>query len=91
MEAGRSGLTLREARVARLIAEGQTDKEIAERLGVSAVEVDAALAAILRKLGVQSRTELALLISPSTPPEDAAGPGEPSPRTDGHSEGSATP
>jgi DNA-binding CsgD family transcriptional regulator len=82
MEAGRSGLTLSEARVARLIAEGRTDKEIADRLGVSVVDVDSDLAGLFRKLGVKSRTELALLISPSTPPGDATESGEPLP--DGH-------
>ena len=69
MEAGRSGLTLREARVARLIADGRTDEEIAERLGVTVIDVDADLAELYRKLDVRSRTELALLISPSTPPD----------------------
>ena len=66
MEAGRAALTLSEARVARLIAEGRTDEEIAERLGVTVVEVDADLAELYRKLGVRSRTELALLIAPSS-------------------------
>jgi DNA-binding CsgD family transcriptional regulator len=67
MEAGPAGLTLGEARVARLIAEGRTDEEVAERLGISVVDVDTNLAELYRKLGVRSRTELALLISPSTP------------------------
>jgi DNA-binding CsgD family transcriptional regulator len=91
MEAGRSGLTLSEARVARLVAEGRTDAEIAERLGVSVVEVDADLAELFRKLGVRSRTEPALPISLSTPPEDAAETSEPTPGPDGRSEGRATP
>lgn len=73
-----TGLTLSEARVARLIADGRTDEEIAERLGVTVVEVDADLAELYRKLGVRSRTELALLISPPTP-------------SDGQSEGSTAP
>ena len=95
MVAGHSGLSLREARVARLIAEGRTDEEIAERLGVTVTEVDADLAELYRKLGVRSRTELALLISPSTPPEDANGASasggviESTPV--GHSEGKVTP
>ncbi len=91
MEAGRSGLTLSEARVARLIAEGRTDEEIAERLGGTVVEVNSDLAELFRKLGVRSRTELALLISPSPPPEDATGSNGRTPGPDGHSEGSATP
>jgi DNA-binding CsgD family transcriptional regulator len=66
MKAGGAGLTLSEARVARLVAEGRTDEEIAERLGITVIEVDGDLAELYRKLGVRSRTELALLISPST-------------------------
>lgn len=54
-------LTLRETRVARLVAEGRADAEIAERLGVSVTEVSVELAAVVRKLGLRSRTELALL------------------------------
>lgn len=95
MEAGRAGLTLREARVARLIAEGRTDEEIAERLGVTAVAVDADLEELFRKLGVRSRTELALLISPSMPPPGADAPGGPGGvlelTPEGHSEGKTTP
>lgn len=95
MKAGRSGLSLSEARVARLIAEGRTDEEIADRLGVTVIEVDVALAELYRKLGVRSRTELALLISPSTQSEDATDVAvagaviEPTP--EGHSEGRTTP
>ncbi len=95
MKAGRSGLSLSEARVARLIAEGRTDTEIAGRLGMTVVEVDADLDELYRKLGVRSRTELALLISPSTPSEvatDVAVAGaviEPTP--EGHSEERTTP
>ncbi len=89
-EGGRFGLTLTEARVARLIAEGRTDDEIAERLGVTVVEVDADLAELFRKLGVRSRTELALLMAPSTLPEEAKASNEPTPGPDGHSEGKTT-
>jgi DNA-binding CsgD family transcriptional regulator len=70
MKGGRASLTLSEARVARLIAEGRTDEEIAKGLGLTVVQVDADRAALYRKLGVRSRTELALLISPSTPETD---------------------
>ncbi len=92
MKAGRSGLSLSEARVARLIAEGRTDDEIAERLGVTVVEVAADLVALYRKLGIRSRTELALLISPSTPPDDARATGGVVESTSkGHSEGRTTP
>ena len=59
-------LTLRETRVARLVAEGFSDAEIAERLAVSVVHVSAELAAIFAKLGLRSRTELALLAPAGT-------------------------
>jgi DNA-binding NarL/FixJ family response regulator len=60
-EPGIRRLTLQETRVARLVAEGRSDDEIAQRLAVSVVEVTADLADIFRKLGLRSRTELALL------------------------------
>lgn len=54
-------LSLSETRVARLVAEGLSDEEVAERLAISVVTVSAELAEVLRKLGLRSRTELALL------------------------------
>lgn len=47
--------------MARLVAEGRSDDEIAQRLAVSLVEVTTELADIFRKLGLRSRSELALL------------------------------
>ena len=67
MKAGRPGLTLSEARVARLVAEGRSDAEIAEHLAITVVDVDAELAEVFRKLGLRSRTELALLLVPPAP------------------------
>ena len=61
MEAGLRRLSLREARVARLVAEGLSDEQVAERLGIRADAVTADLAEVFRKLGLRSRTELALL------------------------------
>ena len=61
MEAGLRRLRLREARIARLVAEGLSDEQIAERLGIGAVDVSAELAEVFRKLGLRSRTELSLL------------------------------
>ena len=61
MEAGLRRLSLREARVARLVAEGLSDEQIAERLGLDVVDVNAELAEVFRKLGLRSRTELSLL------------------------------
>jgi len=61
MEAGLRRLSLREARVARLVAEGLSDEQVAERLGIAVNDVGAELAGVFRKLGLRSRTELALL------------------------------
>jgi predicted ATPase/DNA-binding CsgD family transcriptional regulator len=50
------GLTVREVEVLRLVAEGLTDAQVAERLVVSLRTVNAHLRAIYRKLGVRSRS-----------------------------------
>jgi DNA-binding CsgD family transcriptional regulator len=70
-EAGFRRLSLREARVARLVAEGLSDEQVAERLGIGVVDVAAELARVFRKLGLRSRTELALL-APDGPISNAA-------------------
>ena len=61
MEAGLRRLSLREARVARLVADGLSDEQIAERLAIRVADVSADLSEVFRKLGLRSRTELALL------------------------------
>lgn len=55
----RHGLTRRELEVLRLLAEGASDREIAERLFISPHTVMRHVAAILRKLEVTSRTAAA--------------------------------
>jgi DNA-binding NarL/FixJ family response regulator len=55
-------LTLQETRVARLVAEGLSDDQIAGRLSITVTDVSADLAEVFRKLGLSSRTELALLV-----------------------------
>jgi DNA-binding NarL/FixJ family response regulator len=65
-EAGLRRLSLSETHVVRLVAEGLSDEQISERLGITVVEVSVGLAEIFRKLGLRSRTELALL-APSGP------------------------
>jgi DNA-binding CsgD family transcriptional regulator len=57
-------LTQTEQRVAELVAEGRSNKEVAAELIVSVHTVEAALTSIYRKLDVRSRTELARKLSP---------------------------
>jgi DNA-binding CsgD family transcriptional regulator len=52
-------LTEREQEIARLIAEGATNREIAQRLFVSPKTVERHLSNVFRKLGVRNRAELA--------------------------------
>ena len=52
-------LTPTEAQIAELVAEGRTNREVAETLFVSIHTVEANLKRIYRKLDVRSRTELA--------------------------------
>ena len=59
------GLTPRERQIADLVAEGVANKGIAKRLGVSDLTVKAHMTVILRKMGVSSRVQLALLLSGS--------------------------
>ena len=57
-------LTPTERRIAELVAEGKTNKEVAASLVVSDRTVESALTQIYRKLEVRSRTELARKIVP---------------------------
>ncbi|GAB4086554.1 hypothetical protein GCM10028784_31840 [Myceligenerans cantabricum] len=54
-------LTERELDVARLVAQGRTNRQVAEQLYVSVRTVEVHLGRVFRKLGVRSRTELAVL------------------------------
>jgi DNA-binding NarL/FixJ family response regulator len=54
-----SGLTPTDERVADLVAEGRSNKEVADALFVSVRTVEANLTRIYAKLGIRSRTELA--------------------------------
>jgi DNA-binding NarL/FixJ family response regulator len=54
-----NALTPTEQRVAELVAEGRTNREVAEELFVSVKTVEANLSRIFHKVGVRSRTELA--------------------------------
>ena len=60
-------LTAREREVFRLVVEGQSNREIADRLFVSTNTVRSHLQSISSKLGVGSRTKLAALGRNSEP------------------------
>ncbi len=59
--AGADPLTAREKQVLELIAEGLSNRQIGERLFISVKTVSVHVSAVLRKLGVSTRTEAALL------------------------------
>ncbi|MCZ0975240.1 helix-turn-helix transcriptional regulator [Streptomyces albulus] len=54
------GLTRRESQVAELVAEGLTNKDIAARLTIAQRTAENHVERILGKLGLTSRTQLAL-------------------------------
>ncbi len=54
-------LTAREHQIARVMAEGLTNKEIAQRLRLAEGTVKVHLHRIYRKLGITNRTTLAIL------------------------------
>ena len=56
-------LTERQRAVALLVAEGMTNGEIAAELSVSHATVKSHIGAVSRRLGVRSRTQLALLVN----------------------------
>ena len=58
-EPGNAGLTARELEVARLVANGATNPEIAARLFLARKTVERHVSNILLKLGARNRTELA--------------------------------
>jgi DNA-binding CsgD family transcriptional regulator len=60
-----SRLTDTEARIAQLVCQGSSNRQIAERLHLSVKTVEAALTRIYRKLDVRSRTQLATLLVPA--------------------------
>ena len=56
-------LTEREQEVLHLLAQGLTNREIGTRLFLSAKTVEHHVGAVLRKLGVKTRTEAAAVLS----------------------------
>ena len=59
-------LTARERLVARLVAEGRTNREVAAELVISAKTVEHHLGRVYAKLGLRSRTELAARLAGGT-------------------------
>ncbi len=74
---GEAGLTRREHEVAALVAEGLTNRQIAERLFISERTADGHLEHIREKLGVRSRSQItAWFIGQSQEPDVAQAPGK---------------
>ena len=59
-------LTMQETHIARLVATGATSKEVAARLFLRPRTVDAHLRNIYRKVGINSRRQLADVFSPAS-------------------------
>lgn len=67
---GAEPLTSQETRVALLVAQGMTNREVAAALFLSPKTVEHHLGAVLRKRGLRSRTELARAIAGKPPTGD---------------------
>ena len=61
-----SALSAREAEVARVVAAGKSNKEVARELNISERTVKAHMGAIFEKLGVRDRVQLVLRLSAAT-------------------------
>lgn len=81
--AAHSPLTPQERRVLALMAQGRTNRQIAERLGVSAQTIKNYVSSILRKLNAHDRTRAAVIamqrqwVTPNPPPNDGDPPHPP--------------
>jgi DNA-binding NarL/FixJ family response regulator len=60
-------LSGREAQVARCVAEGKSNKEVADQLFISERTIKAHLGSVFEKLGVRDRLQLALLVATISP------------------------
>lgn len=70
VDSTRDELTAQELQVARIVAEGATNRETAGRLFVTEKTIETHLSRIYRKLGLRSRTELARLLANDRGPLD---------------------
>ena len=68
-----AGLSSREAQVARLVVDGRSNKEVADRLFISERTVKAHLGVVFDKLGVRDRLQLALRLVVSQSPDASLG------------------
>lgn len=68
-----AGLSSREAQVARLVVDGRSNKEVADRLFISERTVKAHLGVLFDKLGVRDRLQLALRLVASQSPDASLG------------------
>lgn len=71
-----SSLTNQQARILDLICEGKLNKQIAYDLSIAEATVKAHVTAIMRKLGVQSRTQAVLIAQDTRFPQDLPSPEE---------------
>jgi len=82
VRATEDGLTETERRIAALVAQGQTNREVASAMFVTENTVQSHVRHIFQKLGVRSRTELAaqLLSAPPSTATAVRAPTRPEPR-----------
>jgi DNA-binding CsgD family transcriptional regulator len=71
VQTGVAALTPSERRVARMAAEGMSNKELAQALFVTAKAVEVHLSSVYRKLQITSRAQLAQALAASQPATDA--------------------
>ena len=72
-----AGLTRQQARIMKLICDGKPNKQIAYEMSLAEASVKAHVTALLRRLGVRTRTQVAVLARAAgedeDPPRIAAG------------------
>jgi DNA-binding NarL/FixJ family response regulator len=64
-----SALTVRERQVARLVADGSTNRHIGHALGIAEKTTETHVHNIIRKLGAHNRAEVAARVSVSDEPD----------------------